>query len=80
MNSLSFKAAGKTANAGLRIQGVRFWFKAEPLRNYKSRRNKKGTAEIPLRDISTPSMREGVFAMELAKNYCFMRSWSMPMQ
>jgi hypothetical protein len=71
MNSLSFKAAGKTANAGLRIQGVRFWFKAEPLRNYKSRRNKKGTPEIPLRDISTPSMREGVFAMELAKNYCF---------
>jgi hypothetical protein len=71
LNSLSFKAAGKTANAGLRIQGVRFWFKAEPLRNYKSRRNKKGTPEIPLRDISTPSMREGVFAMELAKNYCF---------
>jgi hypothetical protein len=71
MNSLSFKAAGKTANAGLRIQGVRFWFKAEPLRNYKSRRNKKGKLEIPLRDISTPSMREGVFAMELAKNCCF---------
>ena len=33
LNSLSFKAAGKTANAGLRIQGVRFWFKAEPLRS-----------------------------------------------
>jgi hypothetical protein len=74
LNSLSFKAAGKTANAGLRIQGVRFWFKAEPRRHYKSRRRigpKDATPEIPLRDISTPSMRDGVFAMELAKNRCF---------
>ena len=72
--SMSFKAAGKTANAGLRIQGVRFWFKAEPLRNYKSRRRmgqKNSIPEIPLRDISTASMRDGVFAMELAKNSCF---------
>ena len=74
--SMSFKAAGKTANAGLRIQGVRFWFKAEPLRHYKSRRrmrpkNSESIPEIPLRDISTPSMRDGVFAMELAKNSLF---------
>ena len=72
--SMSFKAAGKTANAGLRIQGVRFWFKAEPLRQYKSRRRKgqkNSIPEIPLKDISTASMRDGVFAMELAKNSCF---------
>ena len=71
LHSLSFKAAGKTVNAGLRIQGVRFWFKAEPRRHYKSRRRKNATPEIPLRDISTPSMRDGVFAMDLAKNSWF---------
>ena len=71
LHSLSFKAAGKTVNAGLRIQGVRFWFKAEPRRQYKSRRRKNATPEIPLRDISTPSMRDGVFAMDLAKNSWF---------
>ena len=71
LNSLSFKAAGKTINAGLRVQGVRFWFKAEPRRHYKSRRRINGIPELPLRDISTPSMCHCVFAMDLAKNSWF---------
>ena len=74
LNSLSFKAAGKTTNAGLRNKGVRFWFKAEPRRNYKTRRRmgpKNKIPVIPLVDVSTTSMRRGVFAMELAKNHVF---------
>jgi len=71
LNSLSFKAAGKAINAGLRIQGVRFWFKAEPRRHYKERRRNNATTMLALRDISTASMRDGVFSMELAKNWHF---------
>jgi len=70
--SVSFRAAGKTTNAGLRTKGVRFWFKAAPLRHYNARRrlgSKTSIPEIPLVDVSERSMRDGVFAMELAKNY-----------
>ena len=74
--SLSFRAAGKTTNAGMRTKGVRYWFKAQPLRKYKTRRvargglgSKTAAPEIPLVDISKTSMRDGVFAMELAKNF-----------
>jgi hypothetical protein len=74
LNALSFKAAGKTSNAGLKKKGIQFWFRAEPRRNYTTRRRtgpKNEMPVIPLVDISTTSMRRAVDAMDLAKNYCF---------
>ena len=68
--ALSYKAAGKWVNAATRIKGVRCWFKAEPRRKNKTRRLPRNLV-IPLPDISTKSLRGGVYAMELAKNHLF---------
>ena len=68
LDALSFKAAAKTSNAALRRKGVRFWFQAAPRRSNQTRRLPKNR-KLPLVDISYASMRDGVFAMELAKNY-----------
>jgi hypothetical protein len=68
LNKLSFKAAGKNSNFTARAKGTRFWFKAEPRRNNKTRRL-TSNKPVPLPDISTTSMRSGVFAMDLAKNF-----------